>query len=46
MRKPMLAILFASVLLLALVPLMQIGPVGQFHVLAQSSYPDPAGEHA
>ena len=46
MRKPILAILAASVLLLALVPLMQLGPASQFHVLAQSSFPDPANEHA
>src|SRR5229473_8322431 len=46
MRKPILAVLFASVLLLALVPLMQIGPASQFHVLAQSSFPNPANEHA
>ncbi len=46
MRKPILTVLFASVLLLALVPLMQIGPASQFHVLAQSSFPNPANEHA
>ncbi len=46
MRKPILAILVASVPLLALVPLMQIGPAGQFHVMAQGSFPDPANEHA
>src|SRR5258708_31050028 len=46
MRKPILAVLFASVLLLALVPLMQISPFGQFHVMAQSSFPNPANEHA
>jgi hypothetical protein len=45
-RKLILAFLFASVLLLALVPFMKIGPAGQFHVMAQSSYPDPANEHA
>jgi len=46
MRKPILAVLFASVLLLAFVPLMQIGPASQFHVMAQSSFPNPANEHA
>ena len=46
MRKPILAILFASALLLALVPLVQISPFGQFHVMAQSSFPNPANEHA
>jgi len=46
MRKPILAVLFASVLLLALVPLMQIGPASQFNVMAQSSFPNPANEHA
>src|SRR2546430_16326704 len=47
MRKPVLAILFADVLLLALVPLLlQLGPASQFHVMAQSSFPDPANEHA
>ncbi len=46
MRKPILAILVASVLLFALVPLMQIGPASRFHVMAQSSFPDPANEHA
>src|SRR6267143_1752703 len=46
MRKPILAVLFASVLLLAFVPLMQIGPASQFRVMAQSSLPDPANEHA
>src|SRR5713226_7461974 len=46
MRIPVLAILVACVLLLALVPLMQIGPASQFHVMAQSSFPDPANEHA
>jgi len=46
MRKPILAVLFAIVLLLALVPLMQIGPASQFHVMAQSSFPNPANEHA
>src|SRR6266481_6214504 len=46
MRKPILAVLFASVLLLAFVPLMQIGPASQFNVMAQSSFPNPANEHA
>src|SRR5258708_24144556 len=46
MRKPILAVLFAIVLLLALVPLIQIGPASQFHVMAQSSFPNPANEHA
>ena len=47
MRKPVLAILFADVLLLALVPLLlQLGPASQFHVMAQTSFPDPANEHA
>src|SRR2546429_254468 len=47
MRKSVLAILFADVLLLALVPLLlQLGPPSQFHVMAQSSFPDPANEHA
>jgi hypothetical protein len=46
MRKLIFAFLFASVLLLALVPLMQLGPASQFRVLAQSSFPNPAGEHA
>lgn len=46
MRKPILVILFASVVLLALVLLMQIGPASQFHVLAQTSFPNPANEHA
>src|SRR6266571_5124479 len=46
MRKPILASLVASVLLFALVPLMQIGPASRFHVMAQSSFPDPANEHA
>ena len=47
MRRPVLAILFADVLLLALVPLLlQLGPASQFHVMAQSSFPDPANEHA
>src|SRR5947209_12342139 len=46
MRKPVLAVLFASVLLLSLVSLMQIGPASQFHVMAQSSSPNPANEHA
>src|SRR5207253_10322377 len=47
MRKPVLAILFADVLLLALVPLLlQLGPASQFHVMSQSSFPDPANEHA
>src|SRR2546430_16418544 len=47
MRKPVLAILFADVLLLALVPLLlQLGPASQFHVMAQSSFPNPANEHA
>ena len=47
MRKSVLAILFADVLLLALVPLLlQLGPPSQFHVMAQSSFPDPTNEHA
>ena len=47
MRKSVLAIIFADVLLLALVPLLlQLGPPSQFHVMAQSSFPDPANEHA
>ena len=46
MRKPILAVLFASVLLLALVLLMQIGPASQLNVMAQSSLPNPANEHA
>jgi hypothetical protein len=46
MRKLIFAFLSASVLLLALVPLMQIGPASQFRVMAQSSFPNPAGEHA
>ncbi len=46
MRKSVHAFLVASVLLLALVPLMKTGPAIQFHVMAQSSYPDPANEHA
>ena len=47
MRKPVLAILFADVLLLALVPLLlQLGSASQFHVMAQSSFPNPANEHA
>src|SRR5207302_1399309 len=47
MRKPVLVILFADVLLLALVPLLlQLGPASQFQVMAQSSFPDPANEHA
>src|SRR5207302_11143373 len=48
MRKPVLAILFVvDVLLLALVPLLlQLGPVSQFHVMAQSSFPNPANEHS
>src|SRR5205807_7230986 len=47
MRRPVLAILFADVLLLALVPLLlQLGPASQFHVMAQTSFPDPANEHA
>src|SRR5213080_3735056 len=47
MRKSVLAILFADVLLLALVPLLlQLGPPSQFHVMAQSSFPNPANEHA
>src|SRR5690242_3398923 len=47
MRKSVLAILFADVLLLALVPLLlQLGPASQFHVMAQSSVPNPANEHA
>src|SRR5260370_22340323 len=46
MRKASLAILVASVLLFALVPLMQIGPASRLHVMAQSSFPDPANEHA
>ncbi len=46
MKNPILAILCASVLLLALVPLMEVGPASQFHVMAQNSFPDPANEHA
>ncbi len=47
MRKSVLAILFADVLLLAIVPLLlQLGPPSQFHVMAQSSFPNPANEHA
>src|SRR6266576_812475 len=47
MRKPTLAILFADVLLLALVPLLlQLGPASQFQIMAQSTFPDPANEHA
>jgi len=46
MRKAIFAILVASVLPLALVPLMEIGPGIQFHVSAQTSFPDPANEHA
>src|SRR5438552_17445905 len=47
MRRPVLAILFADVLLLALVPLLlQLGPASQFHVMAQSASPTPANEHA
>src|SRR5437660_8677404 len=47
MRRPVLAILFADVLLLALVPLLlQLGPASQFHVMAQSSFPEPDNEHA
>jgi hypothetical protein len=46
MRKPILAVLFASVLLIALIPLMQIGPASQFHVMAQSSFANPANEHS
>src|SRR5947208_13961804 len=47
MRRPLLATLFADVLLLALVPfLRQLRPDTQFHVMAQSSFPGPAHEHA
>jgi len=47
MRKPVLTILIADVLLLALVPLLlQLGPASQFHVMAQSAFPNPANEHA
>src|SRR5438445_12002636 len=47
MRKFVLAILFADVLLLAIVPLLlQLGPPSQLHVMAQSSFPNPANEHA
>ena len=46
MRKSILAFLFASVLLLALVPLMEVGPAGQFHVMAQSTFPNPTNQHA
>jgi len=47
MRKSVLAILFADALLLAIVPLLlQLGPPSQFHVMAQSSFPNPANEHA
>jgi len=46
MRKPVLASLFVSILLLGLVPILEIGPASEFHVLAQSTNPDPANEHA
>jgi hypothetical protein len=46
MNRAKLAFLFATVLLLALIPLVRIGPSGQYQVLAQSLYPDPANEHA
>src|SRR5256885_3558053 len=47
MRKPVLTILIADVLLLALVPLLQqLAPPSQFHGMAQSSSPDPTNEHA
>src|SRR2546430_17743011 len=47
MRKPVLTILIADVLLLALVPLLlQLGPASQFPVMAQSAFPNPANEHA
>jgi hypothetical protein len=46
MNKARLTFLFATVLLLALVPLLRIGPSGQYQVLAQSLYPDPANERA
>jgi hypothetical protein len=46
MNKARLTFFFATVLLLALIPLLRIGPSGQYQVLAQSLYPDPANEHA
>ena len=46
MRISILPILGASVLLLALIPLLELGPASQFHVMAQASFPDPANEHA
>src|SRR5690242_16180960 len=46
MNKARFAILVSSVLLLALVPLLKVGPASQFQVLAQSPSPDPANEHA
>src|SRR6201998_3909926 len=46
MRISILPILGATAFLLALIPLLELGPASQFHVMAQGSFPDPANEHA
>jgi hypothetical protein len=46
MCRLLLGILFVSLLLFVALPLIPFGPANHLNVEAQTSYPDPAHEHA